>query len=241
MTGKSRRRSFGHGESHNLGRRGWLRAGVLGANDGVVSTAALMMALLAAKVSMSTLTLTGASALIAGACSMAIGEYVSVCSQRDVEEANIAKEKAELQDDPVDELDELTGIYRNRGLSEDLARQVAVQLTEKDALKAHLRDELNIVDRDKARPVEAAYVSFIAFSLGGLLPYAVSLIALSAFETQRMVQLVIAGTVTICALGLLGYLGAYLGAAPIKRSVIRVLTGGIAALVVTSLLGAALG
>lgn len=172
---------------------------------------------------------------------MAIGEYVSVCSQRDVEEANIAKETAELQEDPHDELDELTAIYRNRGLTDELARQVAVQLTEKDALKAHLRDELNIIERDKAQPFQAAYVSFIAFSLGGLLPYVVSLIALSTFDTKIMPQLIIAGAITICALGLLGYLGAYLGAAPIKRSVIRVVVGGVAALVVTSLLGAALG
>jgi VIT1/CCC1 family predicted Fe2+/Mn2+ transporter len=229
-----------HREGHNLGRRGWIRAGVLGANDGVVSIAALVMALVAGQVSSSTLTLSTLSALIAGAGSMAIGEYVSVASQKDIEVTNIAKEKQELKEDPEDELAELAGIYRNRGLSDELAMKVAVELSEHDVLQAHLRDELGIVEEDRARPFQAAYVSFIAFSLGGLLPYLSGAAAYSFLEDQRFSQLSLIAVITTIALAILGYSAAHLGGAPAKNAVIRVVLGGIAALVVTSILGAAL-
>ncbi len=242
MASLSKKSSFtSHHESHNVDRGGWIRAGVMGANDGVVSIAALVMAILASQVETEVLLITSLSALIAGACSMAIGEYVSVSSQRDIELADIAKEKAELKDEPEYELDELTGIYRNRGLSEDLARKVAVELTEHDALKAHMRDELGIVDQIRANPFQAAYVSFIAFSLGGFLPFIAGIMSHEIFEGERIYQLTVVSIVTLLALYTLGYLGAYLGGAPRYKAVVRVLFGGSLALIVTSILGAALG
>lgn len=229
-----------HSEIHSLGRRGWLRAFVLGANDGVVSIAALVMTLIAAQVSSTTLWISGISALTAGAFSMGIGEYVSVSSQKDVEEANIKLETSELKLDPQDELLELAGIYRNRGLSKELAMEVAKELTDKDALTAHLRDELNIVERDKAQPFQAAYVSFIAFSVGGIFPFAIALFSRSTF-TSTNIELLITGIATLLSLCLLGFSSAKLGGAPVMKSLYRIVIGGIAALVVTSLLGTALG
>lgn len=229
-----------HHETHYLNRSGWIRAGVLGANDGVVSIAALVMAVLASASSSSVLLITTVSALAAGAASMAIGEYVSVASQKDIEQADIAKEKKELSEDPVDELSELAGIYRNRGLSDDLAVQVAQELTEHDALQAHLRDELGIIEEVRAQPFQASYVSFLAFTAGGLLPLISGLAAHGLLESKRVPQLIIVGVISLTALSLLGYLGARLGGAPAKNAVIRVVAGGTIALVVTSVLGAAL-
>lgn len=230
-----------HSEGHKVGRKGAIRAGVLGANDGVVSIGALVMGIVAASQPFSTVLLTGLSALAAGAGSMAIGEYVSVASQKDTENADIAREKTELKEDPEDELNELAGIYRNRGLNQELAMQVAVELTAHDALESHLRDELGISEHDRARPMQAAYVSFLAFCAGGVLPFGVSLIAVSAFASSKNVQLLIIGSVSVFALFLLGTAGAKLGGAPIKKALIRVVGGGIAALIVTTMLGSALG
>lgn len=228
-----------HSEGHMVGRKGAIRAGVLGANDGVVSIGALIMGIVAASQPFHTVLLTGISALAAGAGSMAIGEYVSVASQRDSELADIAREKTELHEDPEDELAELAGIYRNRGLSEDLAMKVAIELTEHNVLEAHLRDELGITDYDRAEPVQAAYVSFLTFIAGGTLPFLMGLIAVSVFDTSRATQLAIIGAVSILALLILGASGAKLGGAPIKRALFRVVGGGTTALVVTSLLGSA--
>ena len=204
-----------HHETHYMGRSSWIRAGVLGANDGVVSIAALVMALVASQsLDTKTFVLTILSALVAGAASMAIGEYVSVASQKDIESADIAKEKKELVEEPEDELAELTAIYKNRGLSPDLAHSVAVELTEHNALQAHLRDELGIVEEIRAQPIQASYVSFIAFSLGGLLPFGVGSITYTALKEDLLFQLSLIGLATLIALTLLGFLGAKLGGAP---------------------------
>lgn len=228
-----------HSEGHKVGRRGAIRAGVLGANDGVVSIGALVMGIIAANQSFNTILITGLSALAAGAGSMAIGEYVSVASQKDSELADIEREKTELKEDPEDELAELAGIYRNRGLSQELAMQVAVELTAHNALESHLRDELGITELDRARPIQAAYVSFFAFCAGGILPFLMSLFAKSTFKDSVGVQLTIIGFISIVALFILGSSGAKLGGATVKRALIRVVGGGIIALAATSLLGSA--
>jgi VIT1/CCC1 family predicted Fe2+/Mn2+ transporter len=230
-----------HHEHHNLEKRGWLRAAVLGANDGIVSVAALVIGVVAADVATHTVFIAGMSALIAGAFSMAVGEYVSVSSQKDIERANIAKEKQELEEEPKSELAELAGIYMHRGLSKDLAHQVAVELTEHNALQAHMRDELGIIEEDRARPLQAAYVSFIAFSLGALLPIVMSALGNQIFSNTVLGRLILIGAVTIIAMVLLGYFGAYISGAPAHRSVTRTVVGGTIALVVTALIGTLLG
>lgn len=198
------------------------------------------MALIAAQsLDTRTFVITCLSALTAGAASMAIGEYVSVASQKDIESADIAKEKKELKEEPDDELAELTAIYKNRGLSPELAHSVAVELTEHDALEAHLRDELGIVEEIRANPLQAAYVSLIAFSIGGLLPFAIGSLTYNSLDEHLMVQLSLVGAATLAALSTLGYLGAKLGGAPRGKAITRVLVGGTLALVVTSILGAA--
>ncbi len=242
MAFTKRTKSMGHAlhrEVHMVGRRGALRAGVLGANDGVVSIGALIMGIVAAKVSLDTIWLTGLSALVAGAGSMAIGEYVSVASQKDSELADIARERAELQEEPEDELAELAGIYRNRGLSDALALQVAQELTQHDALKAHLRDELGITERDRARPFQAAYISFFAFCAGGVLPFGIGALVTDLESTSLIARLGAVGAVSIIALTLLATAAAKLGGAPVTKALIRVVGGGIAALIVTALLGSA--
>ena len=148
-----------HSESHRSHRIGWLRAAVLGANDGIVSTASLVIGVAAAQASQETILLTGVAGLVSGAMSMAAGEYVSVSSQSDTENADLAREKEELATQPEHELDELTGIYVKRGLTSDLAKQVALQLTAHDALGAHARDELGIIEATNAKPVQAALAS----------------------------------------------------------------------------------
>ncbi len=230
-----------HSEHHNLDKRGWLRAAVLGANDGIVSVAAFLMGVVAADVATNTVFIAGASALIAGAFSMAIGEYVSVSSQRDIERANIAKETQELRDDPVDELSELAGIYRNRGLSPELALQVAQELTQHNALEAHMRDELGIIEQDRARPYQAAYVSFVAFFCGALLPLLMSGVGNQIFDTSVTARLLLIGVVSILALAMLGSFGARISGAPLSLSLRRTVIGGTLALVVTAAIGTFLG
>ena len=227
----------GHIEMHKLGRLNWIRAGVLGANDGVVSIAALLVGLLAANVSFNTLKISGIGALVAGAFSMAIGEYVSVASQSDIEQANILKEKKELEEDQHNELAELAGIYRGRGLSEELSMQVAKELTAHDALEAHLRDELGISSLVKANPLQASYVSFIAFSLGGILPFIFSLLVKNAYSNISVGAIAIVSLISMASLCALGYTSAKLGGAPISKSMVRILIGGTLAFIISASVG----
>ncbi|MFN8016118.1 MAG: VIT family protein [Acidimicrobiia bacterium] len=236
----SHRKHRVHSEGHKLGRHNWIRAGVLGASDGVVSITALLLGVLSAKASLNTLWLTGLSAIVAGAFSMAIGEYVSVASQKDIENANIAKETWELETEADDELIELKNIYKARGLDDALALDVAKAMTQHNALEAHLRDELGMSDIEATNPFQAAYVSFIAFSLGGSAPFALSLFSRNVYDsiTARVIPVVIIGVI---ALAILGYTSARLGGAPVKRALIRIMTGGIAAFVISVALGASIG
>ena len=227
-----------HRETHYQNRSGWIRAGVLGADDGVVSIAALVMALVASQALEDRIfILTILSALIAGATSMAIGEYVSVASQKDMEDADIAKETRELEEEPEHELAELAAIYKHRGLTEELAKQVAIELTAHDALGSHLRDELGIVEETRAQPFQAAYVSFFAFMLGGSLPFVVGTLGYIAFNEPSLLQLVLIGATALGALGTLGFIGAKLGDSPRSKAMQRVLIGGTLALTFTSIIG----
>jgi len=224
-----------HPETHLGGRAAWLRAAVLGADDGIVSTAGLMAGVAAAAGTHSAILTAGFAGLAAGAMSMAAGEYVSVSSQRDAERADRAKESRELTDDPAGELAELTGIYQDRGLDRALAEQVAQALTVHDALGAHLRDELGQGEDSGARPGQAATVSAIAFSLGALIPIVTVLAAPAAGRSPLLVA------ATLLALGLLGLVGAHLGGAHRGRAALRVLVGGGAALLVTAAVGRLVG
>lgn len=224
-----------HNEGHFGHRVGWLRAMVLGANDGIISTASLLLGVAAADASRSTILTAGMAGLVAGAISMALGEYVSVSSQRDSERSDIAKETWELEHQADHELEELTGIYQAKGLSRDLARQVAQELTEHDALGTHLRDELGISTDGLARPFQAAWSSMLAFSVGAGIPLAASAIAASG---QRIVAII---AVAVASLLGLGYLGARLGGASPGRPVARVVVGGLIAMGVTMLVGKLFG
>ncbi|MFN8019742.1 MAG: VIT family protein [Acidimicrobiales bacterium] len=222
-----------HYEEHAGHRASWLRAGVLGANDGLLSTSALLVGVASASADRSILLATGVAALVAGASSMAIGEYSSVSSQRDAERADLAVEAEELRTLPGPELAELAAIYRKRGLSPELARQVAEALTEHDALTAHARDELGIDPDDLARPLEASVVSAGSFALGALLPI---LVVLAVSTGVRVGAVVVSALV---GLGLLGAIGARLGGAPPLRPAMRVLLGGTAAMVISWVVGQA--
>ena len=211
-------------EPHVAARAGWLRAAVLGANDGLVSTASLVVGVAAAESARSTVLVAGIAGLTAGALSMAAGEYVSVSSQRDLEQAGLAFEAAELTLMPAAELEELTHLYERRGLDRDLARQVAEALTEQDALDAHAREELGIDPRAPARPVQAATVSAASFTVGSLLPI---LVVAAASRSLRVPLVVVAALV---GLVLLGLAGAKVAGAPPTRAAVRVLVGGTLAL-----------
>lgn len=224
-----------HKESHVIERIGWLRAAVLGANDGIVSTAALLVGVAATPTSKAQLLITGVAALTAGALSMAAGEYVSVSSQSDTETAELARERQELHDDPEAELAELQGIYQARGLTADLARQVAQQLTAHDALDAHARDELGISEITTARPIQAAFASALSFSAGAILPILV------LFLSPRIWGLWTVSISSLIFLALLGALGAWTGGAPMVRSVVRVTFWGALALAVTAGVGKLFG
>lgn len=224
-----------HTERHMSHRAGWLRAAVLGANDGITSTASLVLGIAAADIARSTIFTAGFAALVAGALSMAAGEYVSVSSQRDTEQADIARERWELENVPERELDELTGIYVKKGLSRGLARQVAEELTKGDALAVHMAEELGITDQTLARPVQAALTSAGAFALGAALPLA----AIMASPESARIGLTV--VVALVALGILGTLGARLGGAPALRATVRVLIGGAAAMGLTMLIGHLVG
>ncbi|WAC66054.1 VIT family protein [Agrococcus sp. SL85] len=218
-----------------LGRLNWLRAGVLGANDGIVSVAAVLVGVAGVTVETGPLLTAGAAALAGGAISMALGEYVSVSSQRDSERALIALERRELEEDPEGELAELEGLWRERGLDADAAALVARQMTEHDALAAHLSLELGIDEQTVTSPWQAAWASFLAFLTGGALPFATILLS------PHDLRVVVGVAVVLLALALTGALGARLGRAPWRRPTVRVVIGGAIALAVTYGLGAALG
>lgn len=220
-----------HAERHYIQTIGWLRAAVLGANDGIVSTASLMIGVAAADATQSSVLVAGVAGLVAGAMSMAAGEYVSVSSQSDTELADIAREKGELASDMTSETAELVGIYQRRGLDADLARQVAEQLMAKDALGAHLRDELGITDVTRARPLQAALSSAMAFTVGAALPLLTVWLG-----PERRLSLVVAAT-SLLFLMLLGGLAARYGGASIRRGVIRVTFWGALAMAITAGVG----
>jgi VIT1/CCC1 family predicted Fe2+/Mn2+ transporter len=222
-------------ETHRSQHVSWLRAGVLGANDGIVSTAALMMGVAAARGGSGAVLTAGLAGLVGGSMSMAAGEYVSVSSQRDAEHADLAREQDELAQYPDAELRELTEIYVHRGLDRDLAREVAVQLHDHDALGAHLRDELNLDPSTFARPLQAAVVSAIWFALGALIPLLVGL----ASPNDARVWTV--GSVALVALAALGVLGARIGGARLGRASLRVVVGGGLAMALTALIGGLVG
>lgn len=228
-------RSKPHVETHAVERIGWLRAAVLGANDGIISTASLIVGVAAAGPGRDAIIIAGLAALIAGALSMAAGEYVSVSSQADAEKADLARERRELAEMPEFEREELKQIYIARGLAPDLAEQVADQLTARDALAAHARDELGISEATEARPIQAALASAVTFSTGAALPLATALLA----PLEHLPWSV--GGATLIALALLGYLGAWAGRAKPLKSVIRVVFWGIIALAVTAGVGRMFG
>lgn len=220
-----------HREKHVVGRIRWLRAAVLGANDGLISTSSLILGVAAASASPADILLAGTAGLVAGAMSMAAGEYVSVCSQADAEQADLARERQELQDNIGLELDELTQIYVKRGVEPKLARQVAEQLMEKDALLAHAHDELGITEITNARPVQAAWTSAVSFSVGAALPLLVTLLSPA--------RLLIPGIVlsSLFFMALLGLAGAKTGGAKIRAPILRVTFWGALAMAVTAGIG----
>jgi vacuolar iron transporter family protein len=220
-----------HRETHQISRVGWLRAAVLGANDGLVSTASLIVGVAAAAPDKGPILLAGAAGLVAGAMSMAAGEYVSVSSQSDTEAADLSRETVELETEPERELEELTQIYAARGIHIDTAREVARQLTAAGALKAHARDELGISDMATARPVQAAVVSALTFSSGAALPLAVAMIAPLGVLTISI------AVTTLVFLAALGALGARMGGAPMLRAALRVTVWGALAMAATALIG----
>ena len=224
-----------HLEAHKITRIGWLRAAVLGANDGIVSTASLIVGVAAATSDKAAILLAGTAGLAAGALSMAAGEYVSVSSQSDTEQADLARERAELAADPESELNELTQVYLRRGLDEHLARQVAVQLTEKDALAAHAHDELAISELTTARPLQAAIASAITFTVGAAMPMLAVLIS-----PVGKIPIVVSAA-SLVFLALLGLLGAKAGGADPTKSVVRVVFWGALAMAVTAGVGKLFG
>jgi len=222
-------------EQHRTNRMGWLRASVLGANDGILSTASLVVGVAAAHSSQGAVVIAGIAGLVAGAMSMASGEYVSVSSQADSERADLNRERKELSEDSKGEHQELASIYVARGLEPSLARQVAQQLMAKDALGAHARDELGITVNFVPHPVQAALASAVSFSIGAALPLIVVLTA----PTTRLVPVVFGSTLIFLA-GL-GALAAIIGGAPILRAALRVTFWGAFAMGVTALVGAYFG
>lgn len=205
----------------------WLRAGVLGANDGIVSVAALVVGVAAATSDSAIIAVSGIAALLAGAISMALGEYVSVSTQRDTEKALIALERRELAEDPEGELEELTQIYQAKGISRETAEQVAKELTDHDALGAHLHAELNINENDLVSPWHAAFASAIAFTIGAILPLA----GVLALPANWRIGATFAAV--LVALTITGWLSAWLGGAPKTRAILRVTIGGALGLLVT--------
>lgn len=232
---KAPSRPIAHDEHHRSRHIGWLRATVLGANDGIVSIASLIVGVAAADPSRTAVLTAGTAGLAAGALSMAVGEYVSVSSQRDTERADLAMERRELVNDPASELVELTRIYEHRGLDHSLAAEVARQLTEHDALGAHLRDELGITEVAQARPLQAAGSSAASFLVGGGLPLLAAIVATSATRSWA-----VAVAALVC-LAVLGSLGARVGGASKQRAAIRITVLGALAMAVSAGIGEAVG
>lgn len=224
-----------HEETHAVTRIGWLRAAILGANDGIVSTASLIAGVAAAGTAPHAILLTGVAGLVAGAMSMAAGEYVSVSSQGDAERADVELEKRHLAADPEFELEELTQIYEQRGLSRALAEQVAAELTAHDALDTHLRDELGMTEAMVARPIQAAIASAASFTVGAALPLLVVLL-----DSGPSLPWTVSGA-SLLFLALLGALGARAGKAPMLRPVVRVTFWGAMAMAATIAIGSLFG
>lgn len=225
-------------EPHRPGlasRLNWLRAGVLGANDGIVSVAAIVVGVASATSNVPAVLTAGTAGLVGGAISMALGEYVSVSSQRDSQRALIAKERQELRDQPDEELDELAGIYQNKGLSAETARQVAVELTAHDVLAAHLEAELNIIETDVASPWQAAGASALAFVIGAVLPM------LAILLPPEAVRIPVTFVAVLIALAITGTTSAIIGDSPVLRATLRVVIGGAIALAATYVIGSLLG
>ena len=224
-----------HSETHLSHRSGWLRAAILGANDGIVSTASLVLGVAASGASGSAIVTAGIAGLAAGALSMAAGEYVSVSSQRDSERADLTLERKELRRDPEGELRELAGIYESRGLQPELANRVAQALTDRDALRAHAREELGLTEERQARPFQAAWASALSFSAGAILP----VIAVAAAPGSARIAACV--VVTVVALAILGWSGARLGGGSRTIAIARVVIWGALAMAVTSGIGALVG
>lgn len=224
-----------HVEKHAIDRVGWLRAAVLGANDGILSTSSIIVGVAASSAGQGAVITAGVAALVAGALSMAAGEYVSVSSQADTERADLERERRELAEEPAAELAELAGIYEARGLSPALARQVAEELTARDALAAHARDELGIVSHLSANPLQAAGTSAATFAVGALVPLATALLSPASMVTPLTVA------ITIVGLGILGALGGWAGGAGYLKPAARVVMWGVLAMAVTYGIGALVG
>jgi VIT1/CCC1 family predicted Fe2+/Mn2+ transporter len=232
---RGRRGARSHREAHLSGRAGWLRAAVLGSNDAIVSTASLMVGVASSAASKEAILVAGVAGLVAGSMSMAAGEYVSVSSQRDAEQADIEREKQELAGEPQAELNELAMIYVKRGLDKELAMKVAAQLSAYDQLGAHMRDELGIDHESLARPFQAAWISAVSFASFALVPIVSLLVAPASLRIPT-----IAG-VSLASLAALGALGGHLGGAPRGRAALRVTIGGALAMAVTAAIGRLLG
>ena len=224
-----------HPENHLVTRIGWLRAAVLGANDGIISTASLIVGVAAAATAPNDVLIAGAAGLVAGAMSMAAGEYVSVSSQSDTERADLARESKELQDSPASELDELADIYVKRGIDAPLARQVAEQLMARDALGAHAHDELGISEITTARPVQAALTSALTFSVGAAMPLLMVVFAPAAVLVPAV------SVASLAFLAVLGAIGAKAGGANIMRATARVTFWGALAMGLTAGIGKVFG
>jgi len=224
-----------HQEGHLTSRIGWLRAAVLGANDGILSTGSLIVGVAAAAADPHDILIAGAAGLVAGAMSMAAGEYVSVSSQSDAETAELDRERQELADDPEFETEELAAVYMGRGVEAGLARQVAAQLMAKDALGTHAREELGISEITTARPVQAAFASAASFAVGAAMPLALVLVS----PTNWLAFLVTGGT--LLSLSGLGAVGALAGGAPVRAAMVRVTFWGALAMALTAAIGAVVG
>jgi VIT1/CCC1 family predicted Fe2+/Mn2+ transporter len=222
-------------EQHRSGRTGWLRAAVLGSDDGIVSVSSLLIGVAASAASKEAILVAGVAGLVAGSMSMAVGEYVSVSSQRDAERADVGRETRELTGRPRAELNELALIYVKRGLDKPLAMKVAEQLSSRDRLAAHLRDELGIDQGSLARPLQAASVSAASFACSGLVPIVAFLIAPATSPIPAI------AAVSLVSLAALGALGGHLGGAPRGRAAVRVTIGGALAMVVTAAIGRIFG
>jgi len=221
-----------HHEHHSAKRMGWLRAAVLGANDGIISTACLIIAVAASNATAPEILIAGIAALVAGAMSMAAGEYVSVSSQLDIEKADLARERYELENNRAAELNELTSIYIKRGLDQLLAQKVAEQLMQHDALGAHLRDEIGITELTTARPLQAAFSSATSFAVGAALPLLVT-----AFTPPTEQFILFIGGTALLSLALLGGLAAKVGGASIKKGLLRVTFLGTLAMLISAEVG----